>query len=381
MPLPASGKDAAAQHRFPCDTCGADMRYAPGSGVDGGQGGGALICDFCGNREEIAGPGPWENTLNEQDLAAALAAPEASAETETRTLLSCPNCGAEVALAGDSHAGECPFCATPMVAGTGAERRIKPLGVLPFGLDEKTAHNAMADWLGKLWFAPSGLKEYARKGRKLDGIYVPYWTFDAATRSQYRGERGTVYYETRTVMRDGKRQTIRVAKVRWRSVSGRVARAFDDVLVLASRALPKRYTDGLPPWDLGALEPYNPEYLAGFAAEAYTVPLKDGYVEARAHMDSVIARDVKFDIGGDRQRIHAVETQVDDASFKHILLPVWMAAYKYRGRSYRFVVNGRTGRVQGERPWSAWKIAFAVLVGLLIAGAVGFAMAVQQGAL
>ncbi|WP_324754363.1 TFIIB-type zinc finger domain-containing protein [Roseovarius sp. Pro17] len=373
MPSPNRDAPAATQHRFPCDTCGADMRYAPGDG--------ALICDHCGNRQEISGDGPWENALSELDLAAALAAQLPAEETQRTPLMKCPNCGAEVTLVGDAHAGECPFCATPMVTGTGTQRRFKPRGVLPFGLDERTARAAMNDWLGQLWFAPSGLKDYARKGRKMQGIYVPYWTFDAATRSSYRGERGTVYYETRTVMRDGKRQTIRVAKVRWRSVSGRVARAFDDILVLASHALPKRYTDGLPPWDLAALEPYSPEFLAGFSAEAYTVQIEDGYVEARAHMDGVIARDVKFDIGGDRQRIHGIETQIDGASFKHILLPVWMAAYKYRGTSYRFVVNGRTGRVQGERPWSAWKIGFAILLGLLVAGAVGFAFAVQQGAL
>lgn len=371
MPWPEQDTPAATQHRFPCDTCGAEMRYAPG--------GDTLICDHCGNRQEISGPGPWANPLSEQDLAAALAEQLPTEATESKPLLKCPNCGAEVTLAGEAHAGECPFCATPLITGTGETRRLKPRGVLPFALDERTARDAMSDWLGQLWFAPNGLKEYARKGRKLQGIYVPYWTFDAATHSAYRGERGTVYYETRTVMRDGKRETVQVAKVRWQSVSGRVARAFDDILVLASHALPKRYTDGLPPWDLPALEPYNPQFLAGFSAEAYTVPLEDGYGEARAHMDSVIARDVKFDIGGDRQRIHSVNTKIDDASFKHILLPVWMAAYKYRGKSFRFVVNGRTGRVQGERPWSAWKITFAVLLGLLIAGAIGFAYAVQQG--
>lgn len=348
------------------------MRFAPG--------GGALICDHCGNRQEIPGAGPWNSSLKELDLAAALAAQLPTEETEQRAQLKCPSCGAEVVLEGEAHAGTCPFCATPMITGTGDARRYKPRGVLPFALDERTARSAMTDWLGQLWFAPSGLKDYARKGRKLQGVYVPYWTYDAATRSAYRGERGTVYYETRTVMRDGKRQTVRVAKVRWRPVSGRVARAFDDILVLASHALPKRYTDALEPWDLSALQPYSPAFLAGFAAEAYTVPLEDGYAEARAHMDAVIARDVRFDIGGDQQRIHAVDTDISDASFKHILLPVWMAAYKYRGRSFRFVVNGRTGRVQGERPWSAWKIAFAIILGLLLAGAVGFAYAVQQGA-
>jgi hypothetical protein len=250
---------------------------------------------------------------------------------------------------------------------------------LPFSLGEEQARKAMSDWLGRLWFAPNGLQDYARKGRKMQGIYVPYWTFDADTKSQYRGERGTVYYETRTVTRNGKRQQIQVAKVRWRAVSGRVARFFDDVLVLASTALPKRYTDALEPWDLSALVPYAPEYLAGFRAEGYSVDLEQGFAQARDKMDAIIARDVRFDIGGDRQRIHDIDTEVRDTTFKHILLPVWLAAYRFRGRTYRFVVNARTGRVQGERPWSAWKIAVAVVIGAAVAGGIGYLVALEQG--
>ena len=150
------------------------------------------------------------------------------------------------------------------------------------------------------------------------------------------------------------------------------------MLVLASTSLPKRYTDALEPWDLAALEPYAPEYLAGFRAEAYSVELKDGYAEARAHMDRVIERDVRFDIGGDRQRIHNMDTTLGAVTFKHILLPVWLAAYKYRGKTYRFVVNGRTGRVQGERPYSAIKITIAVILGLIAAAAIGYVVAQNQ---
>jgi len=123
---------------------------------------------------------------------------------------------------------------------------------------------------------------------------------------------------------------------------------------------------------LAALEPYAPEYLAGFRAEGYSVPLDEGFTEARLRMDAMIRRDIKFDIGGDRQRIHSMDVDLSDMTFKHILLPVWLAAYKYRGKSYRFVVNGRTSRVQGERPYSAIKITFAIIAGLLIAGAIGF---------
>ncbi|NOD34602.1 MULTISPECIES: TFIIB-type zinc finger domain-containing protein [unclassified Ruegeria] len=359
-----------AEHRFPCDQCGADYRFNPGDGT--------LTCDHCGHSEPISA-GPWGGaSLRELDFDAAIADRLPDSEIEETRVLSCPNCAAQVEFDPNTHAAECPFCATPVVTDTGINRHIKPKGVLPFAFDERSAHKAMGDWLGRLWFAPNGLKEYARKGRKMQGIYVPYWTFDADTKSSYRGERGTVYYETRTVMRDGKRVQQQVPKVRWTPKSGRVARFFDDVLVLASKSLPKSYTDALEPWDLPALEPYQPEYLAGFRAEAYSVELREGYVEARAHMARVIERDVRFDIGGDRQRIHAVDTDVRDVTFKHILLPVWMAAYKYRGQTYRFVVNGRTGRVQGERPWSAIKITIAVVLGLLLAAGVGYLAATGQ---
>ncbi|WP_188482215.1 TFIIB-type zinc finger domain-containing protein [Marivita lacus] len=359
------------EHRFPCDQCGADFRFDPESGQ--------LLCDHCGNRNEIAGAGPWASgAIREVDFQSAINDRLPSQEMEETRVSKCPNCAAQVEFDPGVHAAECPFCATPVVTDTGSNRHIKPKGLLPFSLDETAARTAMTAWLGGLWFAPNGLQDYARKGRKMTGIYVPYWTFDADTQSSYQGEHGTVYYETRRVVRNGKSETVRVAKVRWRPASGRVSRFFDDVLVLASRSLPKRYTDALEPWDLSGLEPYHPEYLAGFRAEAYGVELQDGYTEARHHMDRIIMRDVKFDIGGDRQRVHDIDTRISSVTFKHILLPVWLAAYKYRGKSYRFVVNGRTGAVQGERPWSAWKITFAVILGLILAAGVGYVAALNQ---
>ena len=367
---PLDASEPTREHRFPCDNCGADFRYDPT--------GRSLICDHCGNTGLIEGTGTGPAALTELDYRAALNADLPDAEIEETRVSKCPNCAAQVEFDADIHATECPFCATPVVTDTGAHRHIKPKGVLPFALSEREARDAMTNWLGRLWFAPGGLQDYARKGRAMQGIYVPYWTFDADTRSAYTGERGTVYYETQTVMRDGKRQQVRVAKVRWQRTRGKVARFFDDVLVLASKSLPKRYTDALEPWDLSEMEPYAPEFLAGFRAEGYAVALEDGFEEARSYMDRIIARDIKFDIGGDRQRIHAVDTKLGKVTFKHVLLPVWLAAYKYRGDTYRFVVNGRTGRVQGERPWSAWKIAIAVVLGLALAAAIGYGIALQQ---
>ncbi len=358
------------EHRFPCSNCGADYRFDPEAGQ--------LVCDHCGAQEEVTQSGPWAGGIRELDFRSAMKNLLPLQDMEETRVSHCPNCAAEVEFNPDLHAAECPFCATPVVTDTGTHRHIKPRGVLPFAMDEGSARDAMTDWLGSLWFAPNGLQDYARKGRKLTGIYVPYWTFDADTRSAYKGERGTIYYESRTVRRNGKTETIRVQKIRWSPASGRVQRFFDDVLVLASQSLPKRFTDALEPWDLSAMEPYSPEFLAGFRAEGYQVDLDEGFHEARAHMERVIERDVKFDIGGDRQRVIHVDTDMNDITFKHVLLPVWLAAYKYRGKSYRFVVNGRTGRVQGERPYSAIKITIAIVVGLLIAAAIGYGFAMSQ---
>jgi len=373
---PGDSISVLEEHRFPCTNCGSDLRYAPGTDH--------LTCDHCGQSEDIPDADIWTGSaLKELNFQQAVNDALPSEEMEETRVLQCTNCGAQVEFDQDAHAAECPFCATPYVTDTGTHRHIKPRGLLPFLLREDEARDEMNDWLGSLWFAPGGLKSFARAGRKMQGIYVPFFTYDADTKTSYSGQRGTVYYETRTrrVTVNGKSQNrqVRVQKVRWRGVSGRVSRFFDDVLVLAASSLPKEYTDALAPWDLSSMEPYRPEYLAGFRAEGYTVQLENGYEEARDYMDRMIVRDVKFDIGGDRQRISNLETSVSDVTFKHILLPVWVAAYKYRGKSFRFVVNGRTGAVRGERPFSIWKIGFAIILGLLVAGALGYFIAQNQG--
>ncbi|SIR21767.1 replication restart DNA helicase PriA [Paracoccus thiocyanatus] len=384
------------EYRYPCENCGASLEFSPGQQ--------SLACPYCGHRQQI-GPGaaraparqpqqgPWGESailldpatgralqwdgghkapqLQELPLERGLSLDGDSDLAETVRTLSCPNCGAKVEITSDRHASACPFCATAVVTDTGAARQIKPQGVLPFVITQAQAKSALEDWLRGLWFAPSGLTAYARRGKRMSGVYSPFWTFDADTASRYSGARGDWYYETVhvTQMVDGRQQRVarQVRKTRWTPVQGQVARDFDDVLVLASSSLPRRITDALTPWDLSHLVPYQPEYLAGFLAEGYTIPLAAGHDIARQEMAGVIAMDVRRAIGGNEQQVHGIKTRHAAETFKHILLPVWTAAYRYNGRSYRFVVNGQSGRVQGERPWSAWKIAFAALLALALA--------------
>jgi hypothetical protein len=83
---------------------------------------------------------------------------------------------------------------------------------------------------------------------------------------------------------------------------------------------------------------------------------------------------IRWDIGGDEQRILSKTTYYSDITFKYILLPVWISAYRFKDRNFQFLVNARTGEVQGERPYSWIKITLLVLfIIALIATIVYFA--------
>ena len=362
-----------AAKEFPCAQCGADLRYEPNKDL--------LVCEYCshGNHIDID-----DAPIQELDFRSAIADQLSEAQIETTTVAKCKSCGAAVEFDPNIHAEDCPFCAGPLIVAPGEHRHIRPKGVLPFAITEQEAKTSLTRWLGNRWFAPNALKKYARADRKMNGLYTPYWTFDADTQSDYRGRRGDVYYIERmvTVMTDKgpRRQLQRIPQIRWTRVSGRVRRWFDDVLVLGSKALPKPFADNLAPWDLHAILPYQPEFLAGFRSEAYTVDLREGFSEARAVMDLIIRRDVRYDIGGDHQQVDNLDTEFGEVTFKHILLPLWIAAYRYRGKTYRFIVNGRSGKVQGERPYSAWKIILAAIVGAILM-AILFTVLYGSGAL
>ena len=52
-------------------------------------------------------------------------------------------------------------------------------------------------------------------------------------------------------------------------------------------------------------------------------------------------------------------------TYKYLLLPVWMSSFTFNGKVFQFVVNGQTGKVGGKSPVSPWKVALAILIGII----------------
>ncbi len=162
-------------------------------------------------------------------------------------------------------------------------------------------------------------------------------------------------------------RTRQVRHTRWSPASGTVSRWFDDLLIPATKSLPPARLAALGPWDLAELTRYEPAYLSGYKAQRYQVDLAGGFELAKQAAAPVIESDARRDIGGDEQRVTRVSTRYSAVTFKHLLLPVYVGAYRFRDRVFQVVVNGRTAEVQGERPYSFWKIFFFVLALVLLA--------------
>lgn len=339
------------------------LAYVPGSLL--------LACGHCGGETPID---PCADTVEEQDYQSALATmaeAQRGAETIEVATMRCASCGASTEVMPGTAATHCPYCGVHANIVGETTRVLKPNAVLPFAIPRRDVEATLRRWVESLWFAPNALRAELEKDRHVDGLYLPYWTFDARTQTAYEGWRGDHY--TVTVGHGKKRRT--ETRTRWSARSGTVRRRFDDVLVAASTSALTTLASRLGPWDLARLVVYDDRFVAGFLAESYRVELGEGLTLAQKSMAAVIDGDIRGAIGGNVQRIDWRSTAYEGITFKYVLLPLWVGTFRWRGRSFRFVVNGLTGRISAERPWSAVKIVLAILVGLVVAGIIALVAA------
>jgi DNA-directed RNA polymerase subunit RPC12/RpoP len=355
-PLRASLQSTEQTRTYPCHQCGGSLMFDIASQQ--------LKCPNCGNVQPIiedAGLKVVEHDLRaewgKQPTAARFAGQDAQKE------IVCQNCGGHTTFTGTLTALRCPYCATPIQRDDvrDAPDRLPVDAVLPFQIDETNARAVVDKWINGRWFAPNEFKKYNDKGA-FSSIYVAYFTYDARTVTDYRGERGVEY--TYTVGEGDQQRT--ETRTDWTHVSGQVRNAFDDMPILANTGLDSERVAELEPWPTEHAKPYSAEYVAGHLSRTYDLSVEQAFGQAKSRMEDVIDSTVRHDIGGDQQRVHSKNTQWFDMRYKHLLLPIWLLTVIYAGKPFQVCINGFTGEVQGRRPYSTVKIATAVTIAVLI---------------
>lgn len=350
---------------FPCGNCGAQLSFDATSQK--------MKCPYCGHLAEAptqaVGGAVREIPLEEgvrlavRGLGVAL------------TQVGCNDCGASVNVAPNEQTTKCTFCGSQQVlAREAAGNLIRPESMVPFKMDKATANQRFGSWLADLWFRPNDLKHMAQV-QEMHGVYVPFWTFDAFVQSNWNAEAGYYYYVTESYTdAQGNSRTRQVRHTRWVPASGHRADVFDDTLVCASKGLPEELVKKFTTFQTTQLVPYRPELLAGWRAESYALELLPAWDKAEKIMVDVQHGRCGRDVPGDTHRNLWVNNVFSQRTFKHVLLPIWIAAYRYKGKPYQFLVNGQTGEVVGKAPWSWVKIIlFSLLcIGIIAGGAYAY---------
>ena len=348
-----------ASGTFSCPSCGARPLWDPEAQQ--------LKCPFCGSMSEVE----MDRTPPaEYDLEGAPPA-QALDWGEQKRVIHCQACGAETILGPGESATLCAFCGSPHVLEDQSAAGIAPESVLPFSVTQQSAVSSFRKWLKGKFFAPSKAKKMAALGQ-ITGVYLPHWTYDSDTTSDYTGQAGHYYYVTVpvTVQRNGKmvREMRRERRTRWTPTSGRVYSHFDDVLIAGSKRLPEKLLSRVRPYELSRLCRYRPGFLSGFSAEKPSVNLAEGWENAQRVIDEEMRQLARRDIlsHADEAQVSSLRSEHENVRYKLTLLPMYLSSFTYKDKTFHVLVNGQSGKCGGEAPISPLRVTLVVLAALAV---------------
>ena len=370
LDAPVVDAEVAAPAGKPCAACGTPLEPED------------KFCPACRSENEHYQPNASAGTKPGPGTAGTAPAP--AGEMLTRGAsgplskhFQCQQCGAEVATDPNQRSYVCAFCDSTYVvelpqAETG---RQPPEFVIGFAITPEQAQEAYRSWLqSNDWFRPGDLAK-ASVTDKLKGVYLPFWAFTMRADSRWQAQIGEYWYRTETyTTTDSKgnlqRRTRQVQETEWWPLDGRHHRYYSGYLVSGSKGLPHAESLRIQPFNLPALKRYEPYFLAGWLAEEYSVERAEALATCREEFTQREQANIAAFLPGDRHSGLAVETRFSDVSSDLCLLPIYILSYRYQDKVYRFLMNGQTGKVAGDKPVSTSRIAIAVGVGLLLIAAI-----------
>jgi len=199
-----------------------------------------------------------------------------------------------------------------------------------------------------------------KKPERMVGIYLPLFLFDALTRSSWLGETGFSYFP------DPKNQKNK--KTAWEPTAGYYEHFFQDLELGVSEGIDDDHFGEIGLYNLRKLIPYDPKYLKSFAVELYSLPELDGFKLANMLLDQQITDSVYGRISGEDLRKFKLTSEKHSVAFRYVLVPVWLASYRYQDALFQVMINGQSGAISGDKPIDTRKavIAGAAIVALTI---------------
>ncbi len=337
--IPESELLPSGARRLVCPKCAAKMLVKSGELPP--------VCVYCGMQLESNHGIPSGTQITEQDFFAALPTAKAHRwEYPTERTLKCEGCGAIFILPQLQASGDCPFCGSTHVVKGSAVELIHPDSLLPFHFDRAEAAGCIRKWLDEQRFRPADLTSCAGTIEPRSA-FLPFWTFDLG---------GTMDWRALVAEHRGKR-------TEWVRQTGLHLVYHDDLLVPASRRITEELSGAYSNFNTNELVPYAAELLAGYTTEVYQVSLAEASVAARQRaLQKAIAYEQRTSLEGKTYRdffMNSIGMVVD--SYKLVLLPIWLASYRYRRQTFPVAVNGQTGTVAGRIPRNWLQRALAAL--------------------
>ena len=352
--------ESARVGRFACPACGGRMVFDPADQQ--------LKCPYCGTLKAFQAD---RETPNLYDIRFSPPREDAAWDDGTR-VIKCEKCGAELVLTGETELNNCPFCGRTCNPEADSGNGIAPDSLVPFQISRRQAQENFRNWIRPRLFACWPLWRLAGSG-KLTAVYLAHWMYADDATSAYQGKSGR-HYEAdlpcQVTDSDGKErtETHKEQLTRWEAVSGMLSEHFDDVLIPAGDKLPEDLINGVLPYHMSRVTRYTPEFIAGYACEKPTADVQEGWKQARGMVDRRMAALAERNIlaGADEAKVQQLQTEHGNIRYRLVLLPMYLGTYVYRKKLRRVLVNGDSGKVNGQAPVSALKVGVAVLFVVLV---------------
>lgn len=342
-----------------CPNCGSELKFLPGTYL--------LKCISCDSEFNIESLGTGKLDEEEVDLAKTLELiKKSSVEDKIQRRIHCQDCGGLIILNERCISTTCPFCGSHRVVEDAKSQPIvKVNGVIRFAFGEDYVEQEFIKWIKKRPFAPKKLKSGIIKP-SFSGYYIPFYTFDANTISNYTAYRGDYYYVTRTIHSKNGTRVVSERHTKWTYKYGTVNLNFDDVLINGTNNSLSNLVSKIDSFDFNKLEKFQEKFLLGYYSEMASLSLEDGFNSAKKIMVNKIRSHCINDIGGDTYKDLKFSTNFTDVTFKQIMAPIYNGHYMYKNKKYNFICNGQNGKFVGNNPISAIKVGILVFSIILL---------------